>query len=244
MSGKRFASVLAVAALFCAAAMAQTTGGNAGSTTSNTSTTTQSTGAAAQSSQGSQSSAQGSKSAQTGQTGQGSQSDMIPVMPGIKQEITGGDREQLRIAREVRHELATLPYYSIFDDLRYKVEGSTVILGGSTISVGLKRDAESAVKGIEGVERVVNNIEELPPSPADDRIRRAVAQRIFSFDGLSRYAWEAAPSIRIIVRNGRVRLEGVVDREADKSAAGIQANQTPGIFGVENNLKVVQRASK
>jgi hyperosmotically inducible periplasmic protein len=166
---------------------------------------------------------------------------MIHVLPGTKQTITGTDRQQVQIAREVRHELAMLPYYSIFDDLEYKVDGSTVTLGGKVITTGLKRDAESAVKGVEGVTNVINNIQELPPFPDDQRIRLAVAHRIFSYGNLSRYSWEAAPTIHILVQGGRVTLEGVVDTEADKNAAGIQASGVPGTFSVTNNLQVIGR---
>jgi hyperosmotically inducible protein len=134
-----------------------------------------------------------------------------------------------------------LPYYSIFDNLKYRVDGSTVTLGGQVITLGLKRDAETAVKGVEGVTKVVNQIEELPPFSDDQRIREAVARRIFSFGSLSRYGWEAAPSIHIIVKSGHVTLEGVVDNESDKNAAGIQANGVPGIFSVQNNLQVAKR---
>ncbi len=149
-----------------------------------------------------------------------------------------------RLEREVRHELLMLPYYSIFDDLRYRVNGYDVELLGEVNTPSLKGDAENAVKKIEGVEQVTNHIEILPPSPADQRIREAAARRIFSFDGLSRYAWEAAPSIHIIVKNGRITLLGVVDNEADKNAAGIQANGVPGVFSVQNNLAVANSKGK
>src|SRR6266702_3143066 len=165
----------------------------------------------------------------------------IQVLPGVKQTITGTDRQQVQVAREVRHEIAMLPYYSIFDDLKYRVDGTTVTLGGQVITTGLKRDAESAVKGVEGVTKVVNQIEELPPFPSDQRILLAVARRIFSFGGLSRYSWEAAPTIHIIVKAGHVTLAGVVDTEADKNAAGIQANGVNGIFSVQNDLQVAKR---
>ncbi len=169
---------------------------------------------------------------------------MLQVLPGTKQTITGADAQTVRIAREVRHELAMLPYYSLFDDLKYKVDGSTVTLGGAAISLSLKSDAESAVKNIEGVTKVINNIEQLPPSPADDQIRHAEARQIFSFGNLSRYSWEASPTIHIIVKNGRVWLEGVVDSEADKNAAGLQANQVPGVFSVTNNLQIASNGRK
>lgn len=162
----------------------------------------------------------------------------IPVIPGVQISEQGLTKAEARIAREVRHELLMDPYYSIFDDLRYRVNGYTVELLGEVNNPVIKSDAENAVKKIEGVEQVVNHIEVLPPSPTDQRIREAVARRVFSFDGLSRYSWEAAPSIHIIVKNGRVTLLGVVDNESDKNAAGIQANGVPGVFSVQNNLVV------
>ena len=178
------------------------------------------------------------KGAQAGSAGD---QQMIQVLPGVKQTITGTDRQQVQIAKEVRHELAMLPYYSIFDDLEYRVDGSTVILGGKVITNGLKSDAASAVKNVEGVTKVVNNIQELPLFPEDQRIRIQVARQIFSFGNLSRYSWEAAPTIHIIVQSGHVTLAGVVDTEADKNAAGMQANQVSGVFSVQNNLQVVGR---
>jgi hyperosmotically inducible periplasmic protein len=166
--------------------------------------------------------------------------ESIPVIPGVA-EIKGPNRGDTRIAREVRHELLMLPYYSLFDDLRYRVNGSTVDLLGDVNTPSLKGDAEAAVKRIEGVEKVNNQINILPPSSSDDRIRQRTARAIFSFGGLSRYGWEAAPSIHIIVKNGRTTLLGVVDSEADKNAAGIRANGVPGVFNVTNNLVVAKR---
>jgi len=166
--------------------------------------------------------------------------EAIPVIPGVA-EIKGPNRGETRIAREVRHELLMLPYYSLFDDLRYRVNGSTVDLLGDVVTPSLKGDAEGAVKKIEGVEKVNNQINILPPSSSDDRIRQRTARSIFSFGGLSRYGWEAAPSIHIVVKNGRITLLGVVDSEADKNAAGIRANGVPGVFAVQNNLVVAKR---
>ena len=151
----------------------------------------------------------------------------------------GGSPSDQRISREVRHELVMLPYYSVFDNLAYKVDGNTVTLMGQVNRPSLKGDAESAVKHIEGVEKVVNNIEVLPPSPNDDRIRRAVYRAIYSQPMLSKYGWGAVPPIHIIVKNGHVTLEGVVDNENDKNVATIQARSVSGVFDVVNNLRVV-----
>jgi hyperosmotically inducible protein len=107
----------------------------------------------------------------------------------------------------------------------------------------LKSDAEAAVKSIEGLTSVENNIEVLPVSPMDDQIRRAVYRAIYGDPALSRYALSAVPSIHIIVKNGNVTLEGVADNETDKNLAGLRANSVPNVFSVKNNL-VVAGSSK
>jgi hyperosmotically inducible protein len=147
-------------------------------------------------------------------------------------------KSRQNLIREVRHQLVMLPYYSVFDNLAYKVEGDTVTLEGQVVRPTLKSDAEGVVKNIEGVGRVVNNIEVLPLSPMDDQIRRAVYRTIFGEPGLSRYAESAVPSIHIIVKNGTVTLEGVVDSEGDKNLVNIRVNGVPNVFAVKNNLVV------
>jgi hyperosmotically inducible periplasmic protein len=145
------------------------------------------------------------------------------------------------IEREVRHELVMLPYYGVFDNLSFRVDGSTVTLMGQVTRPTLKSDAENVVKKIEGVERVVNNLEVLPNSPNDDRIRLAVYRSVYGQSSLNRYALAAVPPIHIIVKNGNVSLEGVVANEGDKNIAGIQANSVSGVFSVQNNLRVENR---
>src|SRR5215469_5887858 len=145
-----------------------------------------------------------------------------------------------RIQKEVRHELLMLPYLGVFDNLAYKVDGSTVTLMGQVTRPTLKTDAERVVKGIEGVERVDNQIEVLPPSSMDDQLRRRLYRTIYGYAPLQKYALGVQQPIRIIVKSGRVTLEGVVDNEADKNMAGIRANGVPGIFSVTNNLQVVK----
>ena len=154
-----------------------------------------------------------------------------------KQRSEAKYREKL--AKEVRHQLVMLPWYSVFDSLEYKVEGDKVILFGQVTRPTLKSDAEAAVKSIEAVSSVVNNIEVLPLSPMDDQIRRAVYRGIYGDPGLSRYSIQAVPSVHIIVKNGNVTLEGVVDNEADKNLAYLRASAVPNIFSVKNNLVVV-----
>jgi hyperosmotically inducible protein len=153
-----------------------------------------------------------------------------------KQRSEAKYREKLY--KEVRHQLVMLPWYSVFDNLAYQVDGDKVTLYGQVTRPVLKSDAEAAVKSIEGVASVVNNIEVLPPSPMDDQLRRALYRSIYGDPGLSRYSVQAVPSIHIIVKNGNVTLEGVVDSETDKNLAGLRANQVPNVFSVKNNLVV------
>jgi hyperosmotically inducible protein len=150
-----------------------------------------------------------------------------------------------RIIKEVRHELVMLPFYGVFDNLSFKVDpDGTVTLLGQVSRPVLKSDAENVVKHIEGVEKVVNNIEVLPTSINDDQIRRATYRAIYGNEVLSQYQLRAVPPIHIIVKNGHVTLEGVVARQMDKQIAGIQANSVPGVFSVTNNLVVEEEDKK
>jgi hyperosmotically inducible protein len=156
-----------------------------------------------------------------------------------------GSANENHIIQEVRHQLIMLPYYGIFDDLGFTVNGDTVTLVGEVTQPVLKDDAEKAVKKVEGVEHLVNNIEVLPLSPFDDGIRRRVARVIYGDSSLgTRYGFQAMPSIHIIVKNGNVRLEGVVSNEMDKTLAGMRASGVPGTFQVTNSLQVEGKASK
>jgi hyperosmotically inducible protein len=150
-----------------------------------------------------------------------------------------------RIYKEVRHELVMLPYYGVFDNLAYKVDpdGSVTLLG-QVARPTLKSDAENVVKRIEGVEKVVNNIEVLPTSGNDDQIRRATYRAIYGNSVLSQYQLRAVPPIHIIVKNGHVTLEGAVARQMDKQIAGMQANGVHGAFSVTNNLVVDEPEKK
>jgi hyperosmotically inducible protein len=145
-----------------------------------------------------------------------------------------------KIIKEVRHELVMLPYYSVFDNLSYKVEGDKVTLMGQVVRPTLKSDAEAVVKSIEGVAKVDNQIEVLPTSPMDDQLRRALYRAIYGESGLFRYSVASVPSIHIIVKNGHVTLEGVADNETDKNMAGLRANGVPNVFSVQNNLIVAK----
>jgi hyperosmotically inducible protein len=147
-------------------------------------------------------------------------------------------RSQERITKEVRHELLMLPWFGVFDNIAYKVDGYNVTLYGQVVRPSLKSDAENVVKHIEGVEHVDNQIEVLPPSPMDDRLRLELYRAIYGYPALEKYDLGVQKPIRIIVKSGHVSLEGVVDNEADKNLAGLRANGVPGIFSVNNNLQV------
>jgi hyperosmotically inducible periplasmic protein len=152
--------------------------------------------------------------------------------------IAAAQPSQEKIMKEVRHELVMLPYYGVFDNLAYRVDGTKVSLFGQVTKPTLKSDAERAVKRIEGVTLVQNEIEVLPLSTNDERIRRDAYRQIFSKAPLQRYQMGAVPPIHIIVKNGNITLIGAVDNEGDKDLAGIAANGVSGAFGVTNNMAV------
>ncbi len=147
-------------------------------------------------------------------------------------------RSQDYISGQVRHQLLMIPWLTVFDDLSYKVDGNTVTLLGEVHNPVIKDEAQARVKHIEGVEQVKNDIEVLPVSFNDDRIRVQVARAIFRDPELSEYAIQPVAPIHIIVKNGRVDLEGVVRTQAEKNVAGIRANGVPGVFAVQNDLRV------
>jgi hyperosmotically inducible protein len=163
----------------------------------------------------------------------------VALLSATPQAVQQKDPRTRRVEIEVRHELMTLPYYGVFDNLAFRVEpGGVVRLLGQVNRPTLKSDAEGRLKGIPGIERVINDIEVLPVSPGDDRIRLDVARNIYRAETLERYGFQVNPSIHIIVKNGNVTLEGVVDNEADKNVAGLKAREVQGVFDVKNNLRV------
>jgi hyperosmotically inducible protein len=155
--------------------------------------------------------------------------------------LANDESSQDRIYRSVRHELVMLPQLTVFDNLSYKVDDGTVTLYGEVRNAVLKDEAASVVKRIEGVANVENRIEILPASFNDDRIRRQEARAIFGYESLFRYSMGVVPPIHIIVKNGQVTLEGVVNSQADKNVAGIRANGVAGVFSVTNNLEIEHR---
>src|SRR3984893_10138276 len=165
---------------------------------------------------------------------------LAPSMIGQTEAGQSVSPSEARIQKEVRHELLMLPYFNVFDYIAYQVKGDTVTLQGEVTRPSLKSDAENVVKRIEGVQQVINNIEILPPSPMDDQLRLALYRAIYGYPALEKYALGVQKPIRIIVKNGRAALEGVVDSETDKNLVTVRANSVPGVFSVTNNLRVVQ----
>jgi osmotically-inducible protein OsmY len=144
------------------------------------------------------------------------------------------------LKKEIRKELVTLPFFGVFDWLEGKVElDGTVFLAGQVTRPTLKKDAQRRVEKVEGVERVINQIEVLPLSPNDDRLRRAVFRELFNFNSpLFRYGQQPIPSIHIIVSRGRLVLKGVVANKGDSDIANIRARGVPGLFEVRNDLRI------
>jgi hyperosmotically inducible protein len=151
-----------------------------------------------------------------------------------------GLQSDAHIVREVRHELATLPYYGVFDWLEFEVRpDKTVVLRGQVVRPTTKSDAEARVKQIDGVAGVVNEIEVLPLSPSDERLRRNLYRAIYGFESpLFRYATQAVPPIHIVVNRGRAVLKGIVANKADANLAYIRARGVPGLFDVKSELKI------
>jgi hyperosmotically inducible periplasmic protein len=151
---------------------------------------------------------------------------------------TYSPKAQSRITKEIQHNILMLPDFGVFDNIAFELKGYDVILLGQVSNPSLKSEAEHAVKRIEGVEHVENRIEILSASPSDDRLRRDVFIAIYRYGPLQHYGVGSNRPIHIIVNHGRVTLEGVVDRQADKNLAGIRANGVFGVFSVQNNLVV------
>jgi hyperosmotically inducible protein len=152
----------------------------------------------------------------------------------------GPQVNRARIIREVQHELRMLPYYGVFDWIEFDVQpDGTVVLRGKVIRPTTKSEAEARVKDIEQVKNVINEIEVLPPSPSDARLRIALYRAIYGWNSpLFRYAHQAVPSIHIIVDRGRATLKGIVSNKGDAQQAYIRARGVPGLFDVKNELIV------
>jgi hyperosmotically inducible protein len=174
---------------------------------------------------------------------------LLPLAIGLADQkqhndvFTAGPGDENQLAKEIRHKLLSLPYYSIFDDLAFQLNGSVVTLQGACPSEtpwDIRSDAERVVKDVPGVTQVINQIKLLPLSPMDWDIRRAVAKAIYGDAEIgTRYGYQALPAIHIIVENGHVTLEGVVDSQLDDTLIRTRANQVPNVFSVTDNLTVL-----
>ncbi len=157
----------------------------------------------------------------------------------IPAAITAKTTQPRTLTESVRHQLAMLPRYGVFDNLTFRLDGNTVTLAGEVANPVVKSDAENALRRLDGVTTVVNNIEVLPLSPNDAKLRLAEYRAIYGAPTLAtRYGMQASPAIHIIVKNGVVRLEGVVANEMDRNIAGIRASGVFGAFRVENDLQI------
>ena len=163
----------------------------------------------------------------------------VASLPFLETLAIAAPQDISRIERQVRTQLVKLPRFTVFDNLEFRVSGSTVTLLGQVQKPVLKKDAERAIMRVEGVNEVDNQIEVLPLSSGDDRIRNATYRAIYNYPMLSRLAIQPNPPIRIIVKNGHVTLEGAVSTASEKNVAGVQANGVGGVFSVTNNLHVV-----
>ena len=163
---------------------------------------------------------------------------LLVVLVVLGQPLVVRSQVNPRLVRQIRHELVTLPYYGVFDWLEFEIQpDNTVVLRGQVVRPTTKSDAEGRVKDIEGVSRVVNQIETLPLSPSDDRLRLALYRQIYGFNSpLFRYATQAIPAIHLIVNRGHATLKGVVANKGDAQLAYVRARGVPGLFSVKNDL--------
>ncbi|MGH9881090.1 MAG: BON domain-containing protein [Pyrinomonadaceae bacterium] len=158
-------------------------------------------------------------------------------MAGSTTQDRRSEVSKAELTKKIRKQLVTLPWYGVFDNLAYEVNGDTVILYGQVVRPTTRSDAERRVAKLDGVNRVVNNIKVLPLSSFDDSIRRRTYSEISRTGGLYRYLLGANPSIHIVVDRGHVTLEGVVSNKGDATLAYMAANRVPGVFSVTNNLR-------
>jgi hyperosmotically inducible protein len=157
------------------------------------------------------------------------------------QSASASVQDTARVEKQVTHELNMLPYVNVFDYMTFTVDSNGVVtLNGEVTDPVVKNDAGNVIKKIEGVEHVNNQIQVLPVSFLDNGLRVRLFRTIYGYPALQKYALGVNKPIRIIVQNGHVTLMGVVDNEMDKNLAGIRANGVPGIFSVDNQLKVVK----
>ena len=150
-----------------------------------------------------------------------------------------GSQSVKNLEQQVFKKINGLPYYGVFDHIAFEVKpDNSVILYGKVNSLGTRNSAERVVRRIPGVTSVENRITDLPPSGFDNQIRRAIVRNFVNSAGVYMYLREPSPSVRIIVENGHVTLEGYVDNRGTANLMRILANQVPGVFSVHSNLVV------
>lgn len=170
-------------------------------------------------------------------------STALPAQTPPKKPARTAELPNSTLAREIRHQILVLPFYSVFDYISFSLEGSKVTLTGHVLRHSLREQAEIEMKDIDGVTAVVNQIEVLPTSPSDDELRRAIYRALYEDPSLAHYATQNVPPVRIIVKNGAVALEGTTDSLADKNLAAARASAVPNIVSVKNNLVVHPKES-
>jgi len=160
------------------------------------------------------------------------------------QSFSGNVKSGRTLEQQIFKKLISLPDYGVFDHIAYQLNGNTVVLSGKVLSLGTRKQAERTVAKIPGVERVVNNIQDLPPSSFDNRIRYQLVREFANSAGLYMYLREPNPSVRIIVENGRVALEGFVNNRGTANMMNVLANGVPGVFSVKNNLLIEKEVGR
>jgi hyperosmotically inducible periplasmic protein len=164
---------------------------------------------------------------------------MIPASIASVKTSKGQNVQAKDLAEKVRHEIIMLSDFGVFDNLSFSlVNADTVILTGQVVRPLLKADAETAVKRIAGISKVENNIEVLPLSPTDDAIRKRAYRAVYLAPNFEKYAIQATPPIRIIVKNSTITLQGVVNDPIDKTKAEMAAKTISGVFSVTDNLRI------
>lgn len=163
--------------------------------------------------------------------------------PSGKKPASTEEKYALTLEHEIHHQIQVLPFYSVFDHIGFKLDGAKVTLTGQVLRPTLKEHAEAAVRSLEGVTVVVNQIELLPASPGDDELRRNIYRAVYEDPVLARYAAQTLPAIHIIVKNGNVVLEGFVESATDKTLAGTRAAGVANVAHVGNNLIVQGKGS-
>ncbi len=152
--------------------------------------------------------------------------------------IKSGAFTDQQIAGEIAHSIKTYVFYDIFDWVSGEVHDGVYTMTGYVREPWRKQDYERRVEDIPGVRKVINNLKVLPFSTIDDQIRIAAARAIYNFPLFRKYSSQPNPPIHVIVDNGKVILEGVVNTKLEKQVAYNQVRSHVLSFEVINNLRV------